>query len=211
VDDGEHESRRGNRGQETAARPLDIGERKGQRGGEQELACPCGRQPERGVGAAGRRGERRHGDGAADDGDGWAYPAEERVAGLVGHEQGHRGEHRRLVEHDVGRIDECDAGDEREEAVPERERVAGMEAAVGELVGGVERERPEGVELAHAREVEEPVAANLARDVPEQDTQDDAGPEHPPPARDLLRSGSAPRQRQRSQAGREQEHERQQE
>ena len=75
--------------------------------------------------------------------------------------------------------------------MPERERVAGVEPAVGELVDGVERERVERVELPHAREVEEPVAADLAGDVPEQEPEHGAGDEDPAAARNPLRPRSA--------------------
>ncbi len=71
----------------------------------------------------------------------------------------------------------CDAAelrDEREERVPERKRVAGVQASVAELVHGTERERAEVVELAHAREMLERVAVDDAGHVPERD------PEHEP-------------------------------
>ena len=51
-----------------------------------------------------------------------------------------------------------DLRDEREEAVPERKRVAGMQAAVGELRDAVEREVVELEELPGAGEMEQPVA-----------------------------------------------------
>ena len=56
-----------------------------------------------------------------------------------------------------------------------------MEAAVGKLPDGLERELVEGAELAHAREVEEPVASDLARDVPEQQPEHDSTCGDPPP------------------------------
>ena len=49
--------------------------------------------------------------------------------------------------------------DEREEPVPERKRVARMEAAVLELVDRAQVEVAEVDELPYARLVEEPVAA----------------------------------------------------
>ena len=85
-----------------------------------------------------------------------------------------------------------DLRDERQEAVPERERVPGMEAAVGELVRGVEREVVEGEELLDAGEVEEPVAADVAGDAPEQEAEEHAGSQHRPSPRDGRRLGPAP-------------------
>ena len=93
--------------------------------------------------------------------------------------------------------------------MPEREGVAGVQPAVRELVDGVERERVERLELAHAREVEEAVAADLAGDVPEQDAEHRTRAEHPPAAGQPLGARSAPGEPQRDDAGREQQHERQ--
>ncbi len=123
--------------------------------------------------------QRRHGDGAEDDRDGRADAPEERPAGLVGDEERDRRQHGRLVQDDLGRVEEADPRDEREEPVPERERVAGVKPAVGELVDGVERERAERIQLLHAREVEEPVAADVPGDVPEQEPEQRAGAERP--------------------------------
>ena len=132
------------------------------------------------------RRERRDADLRAHDRDRRADSLEERVAGLVGDEERERRQHGRLVQDDLGRVEEGDARDEREKAVPEREGVAGMQAAVGELVHGVERERVERLQLAHARQVEEAVAADLAGDVPEQHAEQRAGGEDPPPSREPL-------------------------
>ena len=78
-------------------------------------------------------------------------------------EHGERREDARLVQNDARRVDAADLGDERQKPVPERERVAGMETPVGELVHPVQGEVAERDELAHAREMEEAVAADLAR------------------------------------------------
>ena len=59
--------------------------------------------------------------------------------------------------------------------MPERERVAGVQPAVRELVHGLERQLVERVELAHAGEVEERVAAELPGDRPERDPEADPG------------------------------------
>ena len=125
-------------------------------------------------GRSGRRGGRRD-------------AAEERVPGLVGHEDGERREHGRLVPHDVGRVDECDLGDHGEERLPEREGVAGVEPAVGELVHGREVQVAELDELPGAGEMEETVAADLACDAPQQQ------PEHDPGRPHGRRAGEAPR------------------
>ena len=82
------------------------------------------------------------------------------------------------MEHDVGRVRSRDLRDEREEAVPERERVAGMEAAVGELVRAAEGEVAEREELLDPREVEEAVAADVPRDVPQEEAEHGSRREH---------------------------------
>ena len=61
-----------------------------------------------------------------------------------------------MLDDDLG-ILAGDARDECVEPVPEREGVAGMQAAVHELVEARERERVQLHELANSREVEQPV------------------------------------------------------
>ena len=56
--------------------------------------------------------------------------------------------------------------------MPERERVAGMEAAVLELVDGPQVQVAESDQLAHARFVEEPVADDRVGDVPDAPAED---------------------------------------
>ena len=76
----------------------------------------------------------------------------------------------------AGRVDAAEARDEREERVPEREGVAGVEAAVAELVHGAQREAAEVVELPHAGEVEEVVpTAQVPGEKPERDPEPDPG------------------------------------
>ena len=152
--------------------------------------------------------ERRHGHLGADDSERRPDAAEERVARLVGNEQRQRREHRSLVQDDVVGVEEGDAGDESEEAVPEREGIAGVQPPVRELVHGVERESVERVELAHAREVEEAVAADLAGNVPEQDPQHRTGAEYPPARWKPFGAGNVPGEPQRKDAGCEQQDER---
>src|SRR5581483_4573529 len=73
-----------------------------------------------------------------------------------------------------------DLRDQRDEAMPERERVAGMEPAVLELVERAKVQAAEIDELAHAREVEQSVPGDRARDVPQCDAEDDAAEEDEP-------------------------------
>ena len=80
------------------------------------------------------------------------------------------------MQDDLARVDAGQPRDEREERVPEREGVAGVQAAVPELVDGAERQPAEVVELPHAGEVEEVVAAcQVGRDRPERDPEPDPG------------------------------------
>ena len=71
--------------------------------------------------------------------------------------------------------------DEREEPVPERERVSGMQAAVRELGDPFEREVVELEQLACAGQMEEPVALHGRRRHPDGDS-DDRAPEEGPRA-----------------------------
>ncbi len=157
------------------------------------------------------RRERGDTDLGTYDRDRRAHAPEERVAGLVGDQKRERCEHGGLVQDDLRRIEEGDACDEREKAVPEREGVARMQAAVGELIDRLERERVERLQLANARQMEEAVATDLARDVPQQHAEHDAGAEHPPPPRDPLGPRRAPHERERRDSGSEQQEESQRE
>ena len=210
MDHGQHEPAGRGRGEQAACRPVDVRERERERGRHEELPRRGRRQPERRVGAALRGRERGHRHLRADDRQRRANTAEEGVAGLVRDDDGEWREHRGLVQDNLRRVEEGDTRDERQEAMPERERVAGMQPTVGELVHGVERERVERLELAHAREMEEAVAPDLAGDPPEQNAQSDAEAQRPPAAgAEALGTGSAPNEGQRDDGGREQQHERQ--
>ena len=108
------------------------------------------------------------------------------------------------MQDDVDGVGARDLGDEREEPVPERERIAGVEAAVGELVRAREREVVEGQELLDASEVEEPVAADVPGDVPERDAEGGARREHRAAARYAhVRHRPADGERQRDEARRQ--------
>ncbi len=93
--------------------------------------------------------------------------------------------------------------------MPEREGVAGVEAAVGELVHRVQRERPERVELADAGEMEEAVAADLPGDVPEEHAEHRARTEDPPAAGNELAARRAAAGEERRDPDREQQRQRQ--
>ena len=87
----------------------------------------------------------------------------------VGEQESQRHQHGRQVERRVGDVDAGQPRDQRDCSVPERERVARMEAPVLELVHGAERgERVELGQLAHAGQVEEQVAFNGARRPPDE-------------------------------------------
>ena len=213
VDDGQHEPGGRGRGEQAARRPRRRTRTRAR--ARPARAAAASRSP-----AARARCRRRRAPGASAVTATWAQTtatrradaAEERVPRLVGDERRRAARAPSLVQDDVRRVEEGDTRDEREEAVPERERVAGVQPAVGELVHGVERERVERLELAHAREVEEAVAADLAGDVPEQDA------EHRIPRRAThQRPGGAARDEEHVRANdsaarrpaREQQHERQ--
>ncbi len=73
--------------------------------------------------------------------------------------------------------------DEREEPVPQRERVSGMQAAVRELGDPFEREVVELEKLACPGQVEETVALYGRRRHPDRDSDDSAPEERPRAAR----------------------------
>ncbi len=93
--------------------------------------------------------------------------AEERGAGRVREQDRQRGEDGRQVQHDDGRVDVGQARDHRQPGMPHRERVAGVEAAVAELVDHAERGQVERLELPHPAEVEQRVAVDRVRGPPD--------------------------------------------
>ena len=116
------------------------------------------------------------------------------------------------MQDDRRRVDTAELRHEREPPVPERERVARMQAAVLELVHRAQRERAEVEELAHATEVKERIAVDDALDAPERDAEADPGDrDETSPARGLgIRAAlPAPREGQGDRAGGEDERERQ--
>ena len=91
------------------------------------------------------------------------------------HDEGERDEQRRQVQHDGCCVDPGELGDEGENAVPERERVAGMQAPVAKLVDDAERRQLRRLgELADTCEMEERVAVDDRRRPP-----DDCPERHP--------------------------------
>ena len=96
-------------------------------------------------------------------------------------------EHRGAVTDHFPRVDAGDPRDERDEPVPERERIAGMKPAVLELVDRPQVQVAELDELAHARLVEQPVAGDRPGNAPEEPAEDD--PDQPGPWRSARQSG----------------------
>ena len=135
-------------------------------------------------------------------------PPEQPVARLVGGQHGERREHGRLVEHDLRRVDEGDLRDQRQERLPEREGVARVQPAVGELVHGRQVQVAELDELAGAGQVEEAVTADLAGDVPEQQAEHGTGGPHPRAPGDLGHPRPPERERRCDERGDEKQHER---
>ena len=113
MDDCQNEARRGHQRKDAPVRPFDVGEGERESGGDEELARGGRGQVEGRVGAALGGRKSRHADLGADDRDRGADTPEERVAGLVGDEKSERREHRRLVQDDLGWIEEGDPRDER--------------------------------------------------------------------------------------------------
>jgi len=103
---------------------------------------------------------------------------EQHPSRLVPDERGERREHAGLVADDERRIDAGQLGHAREEAVPEWEGVAGVQAAVPELVDGVDPDVVESEQLAHARQVEERVAVHRPSEPPERDPERRPSREH---------------------------------
>src|SRR5206468_10691013 len=102
----------------------------------------------------------------------------ERVPRLVDHGERDGRDGARLMEQHLRGVDARELRDVREEAVPQRKRVAGMQPAVDELVDGAEVQRAERVELPDAAEVEERVAMDDAGDVPERDAERETSERH---------------------------------
>ena len=93
--------------------------------------------------------------------------AEERRAGRVGEDDCERREDRRkMPKRELG-VDVGEPRDERDRGVPDRERVAGVEASVAKLVEDVERREVECLELADPAQVEQAVAEDRARRPPD--------------------------------------------
>jgi hypothetical protein len=180
MDDGERESGGRERGRRRPRRLPHEPEEERERGRHHQLPRSRGRQGDRRVGPAVTGREADEGDLREQDRRASPDGSEDGHAGLEDDEERHRDEHARLVQEHRGRIDAAHAPDEREQHVPEREGVAGMQSPVRELVHRPQVQVAEGVELAHAGEVEERVAVERAGHVPERDPEEHAGPRDRP-------------------------------
>ena len=151
---------------------------------------------------------RRDPDSRAGRGSCGHDPPEQPVPCLVDCQHGERCEHGCLVQHDLRGVDEGDLRDQRQERLPEWECVARVEPSVGELVHRAQVEVAQLDELTCARQVEEPITADLAGDVPEQQAQHGSGGPHPRAPGDLGHRWPAHRKRRRDERGDEEQHER---
>ncbi len=176
MDERERERGRGDRGEHTPPRVAHRDEHQRERGRDEQLPARGGRQLEHAVRAAAARGQRDRRRGGRRHGRPQPPRAEERRPRLVGDEQRQGREPARLVEHDRGRVDAREPRDRGEERVPDRERVAGVEPAVGELPEPGQRERVELGELPHPPEVEQRVPLDPAGDLPQRDPEQEPGP-----------------------------------
>ena len=182
--DCEHESRGCRRGEEPERRQPHGLERERERRRHEQL--PRRRRGEREKDVrpahARREGDHRHLRGRRHAGG--PRPPEERPAGLERDENGERREDRRQVGDDALGILAGDLRDQPDEAVPERERVAGVQAAVGELGDPLERQVVELEQLPHTGEVEQTVSLHGRSGDPEEHA-DDGPPEERPRARGI--------------------------
>ena len=167
-------------GERRARARLDPAEEQDERSRDEQLPRGRARQGERGVRAAVPGAEAEDGERGEQHRPARPGGAEERDARLPGEDAGERREQRRLVPDDRAGIDLRDPRDEREEAVPQRKGVAGVQAAVLELVDRAQVQVAERDELPHPRLVERPVSRHRPLDVPEQPAQHDpAQPDEP--------------------------------
>ena len=171
MDEGEAHRRRGERQCRGPRRQPYEDEEERQHRGDEELARGRPGKLERGVRAApaGSKGDHPHlgGGGARRQ----PRRAEDAQAHLEHEHERERRQDARLVQHDRRRVDPGKLRDESEPPVPERERIARVQAAVLELVHGAQRERAEVVELPDAPEVEERVALDDTLEAPERDPE----------------------------------------
>ena len=211
MDDCEHEARGRRRSHEPQRGRAHRLERQRERGGHQELPRRGGGERQEDVRAAHSRREADHRHLRPRGHPGRPRAPEERPARLERHDDGERRKDRREVHDNLLGVFACDLRDERDEPVPERERIPGVEAAVRELGDALERERVELEELPHAREVKEPVALDGRRGHPDDQPDDSSPEERPCSSRHCLRAwppAEAPHHETRERNGHEQ-HERQ--
>ena len=105
-----------------------------QRDGDEHLAVERPGLAEQREGPAVPRGERDGGNRRRQHRGSQPHRAEEREPRLVDDRERDRSDRARLMQHHLRRTDSADLCDEREESMPERKGIAGVEAAVRELV-----------------------------------------------------------------------------
>ena len=179
MDDGESQTRRGRRCDQPQRRRTHRLECQRKRGGHEQLARRSRRKREEHVRAAEAWREADHRDLRAGRDARRPGPAEQRPARLERDHDGDRRQDRRKVDDDALGILARDLRDQRDEAMPERKGVAGMETAVCELGHAVEREGIEAQKLPCAGEVKQSVALNRRSGDPDQQPDDRAPEERP--------------------------------
>jgi hypothetical protein len=160
---------------ERPARVAQEEEEEGERCRYQHIAVDGARLREQRVRPAVAGGEGRSGHGRGEHPDAEPGGAKQRHSRLVHDGECDRHDRARLVLHHLRRVDARELRDQREKRVPERERVARMQAAVAELVDAAHVQVAEVDELANAPEMEERVAGDGARNVPQQRAENEAG------------------------------------
>src|SRR5262249_8894043 len=160
VDERERAERRREREQERALPRLGEGEEERDARWDEELTRGSRRERERRPRTAvpGRKDEQP--EPAEEHRASTAGGSEHRDTCLPGDDTRDRREDRRLVADHDSRIEPGHLRHERVEAVPERERVARVKAAVLELVDRSQVKIAEVEQLADAREVEERIAGD---------------------------------------------------
>jgi hypothetical protein len=171
MDDRKHEPGRRGRCEQSRGVGANSRKREGERRRHEQLPRRGRGKGENRVGAAraGRETHDRHLSPRNRAGSPGA--AEQCPSRLVGNDDRERSEDRREVKDDQLGVRSRDPGDQREKAVPERERVSRVEAGVGKLADSLERELVELEKLSRPAEMEETVALHRPSYSPEQDPE----------------------------------------
>ena len=178
MNESESESCDGHRGERPHGRLPHGLEGQRERRDYEQLTGRRRRERERAVGAAVPWRERDQPNLRRRRGNPGPRRVEQHPSRLVRDERGERREDAGFVAHDERRVDAGQLGDPGEKPVPERERVAGVQAAVPELVHGVDPHVVERDQLAHPCQVEERVAVDGPREPPERDPEHRSAGEH---------------------------------